>query len=394
MERVGPSVVGIGERWRGGCGVVVGQDRVVTNAHNVDEDGTGVVFADGRTERARLLGVDPDGDLAVLEAPTGDAPALAAGRHRGAGDRHAVVAVARAADGGTRATVGYVSSVGRGFRGPRGRRVSGALEHTAPLAPGSSGSPIVALDGTLLGLNTSRLDAGFYLALPTDAALAGRLAALGRGESPRRRRLGVGLAQTRRPAAAQAREPARTDGALVRSVEDGSPAARAGIAQGDLVVAAGGRPVRMPMTCSRPSRARARCPHAAPGHGRAHRGGDGMTPLASDVSEALGRSQTIDITTTGRRSRSAAAHRGHAPQHRRAAAHHGAAGLPARLARQPARRPGDRCICADRRPTWRGPRAWSPTPPSGRRSRADRAAVAHPARDDGRVVTSIEVTPD
>lgn len=245
VERVGPSVVGIGERWRGGCGVVVGQDRVVTNAHNVDEDGTGVLFADGRTERARLLGVDPDGDLAVLEAPTGDAPALAVGVAAAPAIGTPVVAVARAADGGTRATVGYVSSVGRGFRGPRGRRVSGALEHTAPLAPGSSGSPIVALDGTLLGLNTSRLDAGFYLALPMDAALAGRLAALGRGESPRRRRLGVGLAP--RHAARRLRRAVGLpdhDGALVRSVEDGSPAARAGIAQGDLIIAAGGRPVR------------------------------------------------------------------------------------------------------------------------------------------------------
>jgi serine protease Do len=243
-EHVGPAVVGVGERWRGGCGVVIGQDRVVTNAHNVGEDGASVTFADGRTERARLVGIDPDGDLAVLEAPTGDAPALALGGGAVPSIGTPVVAIARAGDGGTRATLGFVSSVGRDFRGPRGRRVSGAIEHTAPLAPGSSGGPIVDLDGALLGLNTNRLDGGFYLALPTDTTLAERLAALGRGETPRRRRLGVGLAPAH--AARRMRRavglPER-DGALVRFVEDDSPAARAGIEQGDLIVAVGDRPI-------------------------------------------------------------------------------------------------------------------------------------------------------
>lgn len=243
-ERVGPAVVGVGERWRGGCGVVIGQDRVVTNAHNVREDGASLVFADGRTERARLVGVDPDGDLAVLEAPTGAAPALAVGAATTPDIGTPVVALARAGDGATRATLGFVSSIGRGFRGPRGRRVSGAVEHTAPLAPGSSGGPIVDLDGTLVGINTSRLEGGFYLALPADAALAERLAALGRGEAPRRRRLGVGLAP--RHAARRMRRavglPDR-DGALVRFVEPDSPADRAGITQGDLIVAVGDRPI-------------------------------------------------------------------------------------------------------------------------------------------------------
>lgn len=244
-ERVGPSVIGIGERWRGGCGLIIGQDRIVTNAHNAGEDGASLTFADGRTELARLVGVDPDGDLAVLEAPTGDAPALALGGGAVPAIGTPVVAIARAGDGGSRATLGFVSSVGREFRGPRGRRVSGAIEHTAPLAAGSSGSPIVTLDGALLGLNTSRLDNGFYLALPADRALVDRLAALGRGQSPQRRRLGIGLAPSH--AARRLRRavglPER-DGALVRFVEDGSPAAVAGIAQGDLIVAIAGRPVR------------------------------------------------------------------------------------------------------------------------------------------------------
>ena len=73
-------------------------------------------------------------------------------------------------------------------------RVSGAVEHTAPLLPGSSGGPIVDGQGRLLGINTNRLGKGFYQAIAADQALRDKVAALGRGESPKRRYLGVGLA--------------------------------------------------------------------------------------------------------------------------------------------------------------------------------------------------------
>lgn len=242
-ERVGPSVVGIGERWRGGSGLVVARDRVVTNAHNVGEDGA-MVLIGGHAAEARVVGVDADGDLAVLDVPTGDVTPVTVDGDPVVAIGTPVVALARAADGGIRATAGFVSSIDRAFRGPRGRRVSGAIEHTAPLAPGSSGGPVVGLDGRLIGLNTNRLDNGFYLALPADTALADRLAALGRGEAPTRRRLGVGLApghvarRMRRAVGLPERE-----GVLVREVEDGSPAANAGIAHGDLIVAVDGRPI-------------------------------------------------------------------------------------------------------------------------------------------------------
>jgi serine protease Do len=243
-DRVGPAVVGIGERWRGGCGVVIAQDRVVTNAHNVGESGA-TVLIDGNAFEARLLGADADGDLAVLDVPTGAAPAIVAGAAMVPSIGTPVIALGRASDGGIRATLGFVSAIDRAFRGPRGRRVSGAIEHTAPLAPGSSGGAVVGLDGTLLGLNTNRLEGGFYLALRADAELADRVAALGRGDAPRRRRLGVGLAPGH--AARRLRRAVGLpdlDGVLVMSVEDGSPAAGAGITQGDLIVGAGGQPIR------------------------------------------------------------------------------------------------------------------------------------------------------
>jgi serine protease Do len=245
-SRVGGSTVGIGNRWRGGSGVVIEAGKVLTNAHNLHGEAPRVFFADGREAQAEVAGVDGDGDLAVLNVDTGNAqpvewaPDAAAGLSIGG----AVVALGNPAGDGARTTVGFVSGVGRRFRGPRGRRVSGAVEHTAPLAPGSSGGPLVDLQGRLLGINTNRLGSGFYLAIAADEALRTRVTALGRGETPRRRRIGVGLAPSH--VARQLRRavglPER-DGLLVREVEDDSPAARAGIAEGDLIVAAGGKPV-------------------------------------------------------------------------------------------------------------------------------------------------------
>ncbi|HEU5315883.1 MAG TPA: S1C family serine protease [Chloroflexota bacterium] len=243
-DRVGPSVVGIGNRWRGGSGVVLEEGLILTNAHNLHGDEVSVTFADGREVTATVRGVDADGDVAVLAADTGSAPALgwADGATPAPGDP--VVALGNPGGRGPRATFGFVSGVDRSFRGPRGRRVSGAVEHTAPLLPGSSGGPVVDVDGRLLGINTNRLGSGFYLAIVADATLRERLSALGRGESPKRRRLGVGLAPAHvaRHLRRAVGLPER-DGLLVREVEDGSPAAAAGIAEGDLLVAVGGREI-------------------------------------------------------------------------------------------------------------------------------------------------------
>lgn len=243
-EKVGPSTVGIGNRWRGGSGVVVEQDRILTNAHNLRGDEVRVTFPDGRTADAKVLGVDTDGDLAVLQAPTQGAPAVAWGDGDAAGIGSPLIALGNPNGHGPRVTFGFVSGVGRSFRGPRGRRVAGAVEHTAPLMPGSSGGPIVDLEGRLLGINTNRLESGFYLAIAADASLRDRIAALGRGESPTRRRLGIGLAPAH--VARQLRRAVglpELDGLLVREVEDDSPAAKAGIAEGDLIVGAAGRSV-------------------------------------------------------------------------------------------------------------------------------------------------------
>ena len=237
------AVVGIGSHQRG-SGAIIGDGRVLTNAHNIRGDEVTVTFSDGRSTRGRLAGIDVDGDLAVIEVDTGGAKGLEWGEGDALIVGSAVFGAAASPTGGTRVTFGTVSAVARAFRGPGGRRIAGSIEHTAPLAPGSSGGPILDGQGRFLGLNTNRLGEGFYLALPADTALRDRIDALARGESVQRPRLGVAVAPSRvaRRLRRSVGLPER-DGLLVRGVEDQSPAARAGIVEGDLIVEVAGKAV-------------------------------------------------------------------------------------------------------------------------------------------------------
>ena len=241
--RVGPSIVGIGRGTRG-SGIVLAPGKVLTNAHNLRGDQVTVTFADGRRIIGSVAGFDGDGDLAVIDVETGDAAALEWGDGDGLAVGSAVFGAGASHGGGTRVTFGLVSAVAREFRGPGGRRIDGSVEHTAPLAPGSSGGALLDADGRLVGLNTNRIGEGFYLALPANAALRARVDALSRGEAPRRARLGVAVAPSHvaRRMRRSVGLPER-DGVLVRGVEDGSLAADAGIEAGDLLVEAGGRPL-------------------------------------------------------------------------------------------------------------------------------------------------------
>jgi S1-C subfamily serine protease len=244
-ENTGSSTVGIGQRWGVGSGIVVAEGRVLTNAHNVRGDQVTVTFADGRTAEGSVAGQDIDGDLAVIEVDTGDAPALEWADGASAAIGTPVFALSNPGGRGLRVTVGFVSGVDRTFRGPRGHRISGSLEHTAPLLPGSSGGPVVDAEGHLLGINTNRLGEGFYLAIPADETLRTQADTLARGESAAAPQLGVAIAPPR-----MARRLRRAvglpdvEGLLIQRVFDDSPAARAGLSSGDLIVAAAGQPVR------------------------------------------------------------------------------------------------------------------------------------------------------
>jgi serine protease Do len=245
-ERVGPAVIGLGRGWGRGSGVVIGDARVLTNAHVLRGDEVAVRRSDGEVALGQVAGRDNDLDVAVLTVDTGGAPPVAwdPAVVEELRPGQPVFALADPGGRGLRTTFGLVTATGRSFRGPRGRRIGGSIEHSAPLPRGSSGGPLVDAEGRLLGINTVRMEGGLLLALPADAALRTRVDALARGEAPSRPRLGVALAPPRaaRRLRAAVGLPER-DGLLVRGVEPDSPAASAGLESGDLLVAAGDRPL-------------------------------------------------------------------------------------------------------------------------------------------------------
>ena len=243
-ESVGPAVVGLGRGWGRGSGVVIAPGTVLTNAHNLRGDDVTVTFADGRREAGTLAGVDVDADVAAIAVDTGDVDPVELGDPDALATGSLVVALANPGGRGLRATLGMVSATGRSFRGPRGRRIRGSIEHTAPLPRGSSGGPLLDTDGRLVGLNSVRMEGGLILALPVDESLGERLDALARGEAPSRPRLGVAIAPPH-VARRLRRSVGLSDatGILVRAVEDDSPAARAGLERGDLLTELNGKPL-------------------------------------------------------------------------------------------------------------------------------------------------------
>lgn len=240
-DSVGGSTVGIGGRRSAGSGIVIGEGRVLTNAHNLRSPEVTVTFADGRSETASTLGSDVDKDVAVIGVDTKGIPAPSWGKPDDLGIGSLVVALSNPGGRGLRVTFGSISGVERSFRGPRGRRIGGSLEHTAPLLPGSSGGPLVDLSGAVVGLNTNRLGDGFYLAIPADDSLKQAVDALARGEEPARPRIGVAIAPSEvGRGLRRAVGLPEVDGLLIRGVEEGGAADTAGLEEGDLIVTVGG----------------------------------------------------------------------------------------------------------------------------------------------------------
>jgi len=258
VEAIQPSVVHVqiegrragrgGESLRGGgSGFVLTPDGlIVTNSHVVHAAARIEVSApDGMRREASLVGDDPDTDLAILKI---DAPDLRAAR---LGDSHRVrpgqLAIAVGSPFGFESTVtaGIVSACGRSMRSTSGRLIDNVIQTDAALNPGNSGGPLVNARGEVIGVNTAIIAAaqGLCFAIEIDLVkrVAGQLIKDGR---IRRSRIGVGgQGAPIHRAVARHHGLAQKTGVLVLAVEHASPAERAGIAEGDVIVRLADHPV-------------------------------------------------------------------------------------------------------------------------------------------------------
>jgi putative serine protease PepD len=238
-----------GGRAASGSGFVVDADgTIVTNAHVVEgADRARVRFDDdARPVDAEVVGSDPSSDLAVLRVDPSDVGRalkvlpLADSDDVRVGDTAIAVGYPLGLD--RTATAGIVSGVGRKIEAPNGFAIDEVIQTDAPINPGNSGGPLIDARGRVIGVNSqiatagSRGNVGIGFAVPSNTVRE-VVPRLERGEAIDRPYLGV---STSAPAAGQG------DGAQIAEVTPGSPAERAGLRAGDVIVRVAGRQVAEP----------------------------------------------------------------------------------------------------------------------------------------------------
>ena len=230
-----------------GSGVVVREDGLILTNHHVVEgaDTIRVDFADGRSLAATLVGSDAPSDLAVLRVPATGLPALPFGNSDRMKVGDVVLAFGNPLGVGQTVTMGIVSAKGRATGVSEGS-YEDFLQTDAPINQGNSGGALVNLQGELVGINAQIVspsggNIGLGFAIPSSMAMA-VTEQLARDGVVRRAKLGVTV-QGLTPELAESLGATDARGALVSDVESGGPADRAGVKQGDVVVAVDGKPV-------------------------------------------------------------------------------------------------------------------------------------------------------
>ena len=253
-EDVSPCVVRLdissadGRRAGSGSGVIVSSDGLVlTNSHVVRGGRRArAITIDGRALSARVLGDDPDTDLALLRieentplsaARLGDSGQLRRGQ--------LVIAIGNPLGFDATVTAGVVSALGRSLRAASGRQIEDVIQTDAALNPGNSGGPLVNSAGEVIGVNTAIIQGaqGICFAVSSNTAefVLSEIIQHGR---VRRGYIGIAAATARIPRAIALRlGMTQESGASITGIETGSPASESGLLTGDLVVAVDGRPI-------------------------------------------------------------------------------------------------------------------------------------------------------
>jgi Do/DeqQ family serine protease len=231
-----------------GSGVIVdaAQGYVITNAHVVENaSNIEVTTKDNRRLTAKLIGRDPDTDIAVLQIPAGGLTSVPIGDSDRLQVGDFVLAIGNPFGLGQTVTSGIISALGRSNLGIEG--YEDFIQTDASINPGNSGGPLVDLQGRVVGINTAILapgggNVGIGFAVPINMARQVMEQLISYGEI-KRGRIGVAI-QDLTPDLAQALGTRQTQGAVIARVEPGSPAERAGLRTNDLVVAINGAPMR------------------------------------------------------------------------------------------------------------------------------------------------------
>jgi S1-C subfamily serine protease len=244
VERTAPSVLRVeGRRRRAASGVAWSEDVVVTAHHALEWDEAAIGLAEGKTDKAVLVGRDPGTDIAALRVPGARLSPAAWTDVDGLKVGHLVLAVSR--PGRTaQARLGMVAALADGWRTPSGGKVDRYLQTDLALHAGFSGSALVDAAGRVRGMNTAGLLRGTATAMPTATVRRVVESLLAHGQV-RRGYLGIGAQPVRLPAGIETGAD-QAAALLVSSVQADSPAARAGLMLGDVILALDGHPLTHP----------------------------------------------------------------------------------------------------------------------------------------------------